>query len=168
MPLPTERLRNEHNALLPNIEELKLVAHDVATAPADELRDALEEAYLFLENKLIPHARAEDQVLYPVIARILGSDKAMIGMTRDHVEVGTLANELGILRVELVDSEPTVEQKREIQSALYGLYALIKHHFAKEEELYLPILDRNLTEEECGRLFEELDAVSTNTRFQVV
>jgi len=28
---------------------------------------------------------------------------------------------------------------------LYGLYAIVKLHFAKEEEVYLPILDQRLT-----------------------
>ena len=169
MTLPTQRLRDEHAGLLPNIECMKQLAHDVITAPADEVRDGLEEAYLFLEHKLIPHARAEDRVLYPVIARMLGSDRAMLGMTRDHVEVGTLSNELGILRVELVDDEePPTETKQEIQRVLYGLYTLIKHHFAKEEELYLPLLDGNLSEEETMKLFQEMERVSRNSRFQIV
>jgi iron-sulfur cluster repair protein YtfE (RIC family) len=169
MTLPTQRLRDEHAGLLPNIESLKQLAHDVVTAPADELRDGLEEAYLFLEHKLIPHARAEDRILYPAIAKVLGSGRAMEGMTREHVEVGTLSNELGILRVELVDDEePATELKHEIQRVLYGLYTLLKYHIAKEEELYLPLLDGNLSEEETTKLFEEMERVSRDSRFQIV
>lgn len=169
MSMPTQKLRNEHAELLPKIENLKTVADDVASAPVDELRDAVEEVYLFLENQLIPHARAEDRVMYPAVCRVLGSPRATEGMTRDHVEVGTLANELGVLRVELVDEEEPPEQlRKEIQRVLYGLHALIKVHFAKEEEIYLPALDRNLSDAEFEKLYEDMEAVSRESRFQVV
>lgn len=169
MTLPTQRLRAEHAELLPKVEALKDLAHDVGVAPIDELRRGLESAYLFLENDLIPHARAEDQVLYPAIARILGSEKAMQGMTQDHVEVGTLANELGVLRVELVDDEEqAAELLREIRRVLYGLYALLKHHFAKEEDIYLPVIDRDATEGEAASLMDAMEAVSRNSRFSVI
>jgi iron-sulfur cluster repair protein YtfE (RIC family) len=168
MALPTRKLREDHAELLPSIERLRALADDIGRCPTDELRDGLEDAYLFLENRLIPHARAEDRVLYPAVARILGSDRATESMTRDHVEVGTLANELGVLRVELVDDDnPPEEFLREARRVLYGLYALLKVHFAKEEELYLPLLDRSLTDEEADRLFGAMDGVSHNSRFQV-
>lgn len=168
MTLPTQKLRDEHAHLLPEIEKLRIVADEIDTAPPDELRDALEGAYLFLENHLIPHARAEDRVLYPAVARVLGSEHATETMTRDHVEVGTLANELGVLRVELVDDEePTRNVRSEARRVLYGLYALVKAHFAKEEEIYLPLLDRTMTAAEFERLYEAMEAVSRDSRFQV-
>jgi iron-sulfur cluster repair protein YtfE (RIC family) len=168
MTLPTQKLRDEHAGLLPDIEKLRRLADELETAPPDDLRVGLEDAYLFLENHLIPHARAEDRILYPEVARLLGSPRATDTMTRDHVEVGTLANELGVLRVELVEEdEPTHEVRNEARRVLYGLYALLKVHFAKEEELYLPVLDRNLTEDEFNRLYESMGAVGRDTRFQV-
>jgi hemerythrin-like domain-containing protein len=169
MALPTQRLRDEHASFLPHVESLKTTAVDMARAPVAELRPALEDAYLFLENHLMPHARAEDQVLYPEVARLLGSEKSTASMTRDHVEIGTLANELGILRVELVDDEePARELLDEIRRVLYGLHALIKAHFAKEEELYLPLIDGNLTEDQAEVLFDAMGAIGKHQRFSVV
>ena len=40
---------------------------------------------------------------------------------------------------------------------LYGLYALVKVHFAKEEEVYLPILDQRLTPEAAQEMFEAME-----------
>lgn len=36
---------------------------------------------------------------------------------------------------------------------LYGLYAVIRLHFAKEEEIYLPLLDANLTPDDAADMF---------------
>jgi len=35
----------------------------------------------------LPHARAEDEVLYPVVEEILGATGATATMSRDHVEI---------------------------------------------------------------------------------
>jgi hemerythrin-like domain-containing protein len=168
MALPTQRIRDEHAALWPRIQQFRQTASQAGDLPSDQLKAAIEEAYLFLENRVIPHARAEDQVLYPVIARIVGSDLATRGMTRDHVEVGTLANELGLLRVELSeDEEPPREVVEEARRILYGLYALIKGHIDKEEEIFLTLVDANISEAETRPIFDRMDAVSKQNRFQV-
>ena len=168
MTLPTQKLRDEHAHLLSGVEELRVVADNIDTTPAEELREALEDAYLFLENHVIPHARAEDRVLYPAVARALGSPHATDTMTRDHVEVGTLANELGVVRMEVVDDqEPPPAVRREARRVLYGLYALVKVHFAKEEEIYLPLLDRTMSAGEFNQLYEAMEAVGRDSRFQV-
>jgi hemerythrin-like domain-containing protein len=166
--LPTRKLRDEHAGLLPDIEMLRRLADDLDTMSPADLRAGLENAYLFLENHLIPHARAEDRILYPEVARLLGGDRATETMTRDHVEVGTLANELGVLRVELVESDaPTRDLLNEARRVLYGLFALLKVHFAKEEEVYLPMIDRSLSEAQFNELYEAMEAVGRSSRFQV-
>lgn len=168
MGLPTQRLRVEHEGFREKVESFRVTAQDVGIAPVDDLRDALEEAYLFLEETLLPHARAEDLVLYPAINRILGYDKATVSMTLDHVEIGTLANEMGLLRLELIDEEqPTAELLQEMRRVLYGLYALIKAHVGKEETLYFPLIDANMTPEEAGRLFDSMESMGHTHRFAV-
>ena len=59
------------------------------------------------------------------------------------------------LRDEHREQLPHVEMLRAL--ALYGLYAIVKVHFAKEEEIYLPILEARLTPEEAARMFEEME-----------
>ena len=39
---------------------------------------------------------------------------------------------------------------------LAGLSALIGHHFGKEEDVLLPVLDRSLSEEQAGELFSSM------------
>ena len=47
---------------------------------------------------------------------------------------------------------------------LYGLYALVKVHFAKEEEVYLPMLDARLAPQEAQKMFRAMEAAAAEAR----
>src|SRR5512142_402351 len=143
-------LREEHRTLLPHIERLRAVADEVGHIDAHALREKLDETYRFLSHDLVPHARAEDEVLYPEVARLLGGPRATATMSRDHVEVVALISELATLRS--FDGEPDGERQNALRRVLYGLYALVRTHFAKEEEIYVPLLDDRLTMDEGSDL----------------
>jgi hemerythrin-like domain-containing protein len=61
----TEALREEHRQLLPYIQRMRELADAVGDAPTETLRQGVEQAHQFLTERLIPHAEAEDRVLYP-------------------------------------------------------------------------------------------------------
>lgn len=149
----TQPLRDEHRELLPNIEMLRSTADLVGAAMTDEVCGLLDEAHEFLVEHLIPHAQAEDRVLYLVVEEAMGAPGATKTMSRDHVAVVRLADELGWLRSQLHGSTVTRDQAMALRRVLYGLHAIVKIHFEKEEELYLPVLDRWLTEAQAGDLF---------------
>ena len=81
-------------------------------------------------------------------------------MSRDHVEVGIYINELVSLRNGLTSEALTTAQIKSLQRVLYGVYGLVKVHFAKEEEVYLPILDQHLTPEAAQEMFEAMGAAA--------
>jgi hypothetical protein len=56
---------------------------------------------------------------------------------------------------------------RELRRVLYGLFALVELHFAKEEEVYLPILDANLTAEQAADLFHKMEAAAGHAQRHV-
>jgi iron-sulfur cluster repair protein YtfE (RIC family) len=115
------------------------VANSIPDASLEQIRDGVKDVYEFLAYHLIPHAQAEDAALYPTVGKVLGSPAATRTMSRDHVEVGRYIEELAELRQEL-----SPQKFKELQRVLYGLYALVKVHFAKEEEVYLPILRKTI------------------------
>lgn len=160
----TQPLQDEHLRFLRYIEALRTTADAVGEAPIERLRVAIEEAYAFLAYDLIPHAYAEDRVLYPFVARALGSPAATATMTRDHTEVGRLIQELATLREYLIEGTPTRAHERDLRRVLYGLYALVKAHFAKEEEVYLPLLETRLTPDQAHALFEEMERAAKEVR----
>jgi iron-sulfur cluster repair protein YtfE (RIC family) len=154
----TQPLRNEHNELYPQIESLRLAGDAINTSLTSSAQNKIEEAYNFLTRQLLPHAQAEDKALYPIVQKALGSEQSTATMSRDHVEVAQLAEELGTLRVHKSQLTITSIQAMALRRVLYGLYALLKLHFAKEEEIYLPLLDSKLTADEAHALFENMEA----------
>lgn len=153
----TQPLRDEHKELFPSVDRIRQVAELIGEASTDEIRDSVEDVYDFLANHLKPHAEAEDAALYPVVQKVLGSPDATKTMSRDHVEVGRYIEELASLKKNLGGATLTAEQIRSLRRVLYGVYALVKVHFAKEEEVYLPILDQRLTPEAAQEMFEAME-----------
>lgn len=157
-------LRDEHQELLPHIEHIRVVADRVGDVSTEMLQHELGEVYHFLSHHLIPHAEAEDRALYPLVAQVLGAPEATATMRRDHVEVGRLTAELAALRTQVGEEELPISVAKELRRVLYGLYALVKVHFAKEEEVYLPLLEARLSAEEAHHLFEDMEAAAKEAK----
>ena len=156
----TQPLRDEHEELFPHVERIRQVAEKIGEAPIAEIRGGVEEVYDFLAHHLKPHAEAEEAALYPVVQKVLGNPDATKTMSRDHVEVGRYIEELAPLRIDLAGTALTAVQVTSLRRVLYGVYALVKVHFAKEEEVYLPILDQRLTPEAAQEMFEAMEAAA--------
>ena len=128
----TEPFRLEHQELLEHIEHLAAAARELPTLSEDE-RELLRTRVLgFLRGTLIPHAHAEEEVLYPEWAGLVGFADAAIPMVHDHEAIVARIDELADTEIADVDK---------LQELLYGLYALISVHFRKEEDLQLPAFD---------------------------
>ena len=134
MTLPTQPFRDEHAALLEHIDHIRQAARDLDRLSVDERQAVLERILAFLRGTLLPHARAEEEVLYPEWSRLIGSPDATAPMIHDHRAI--------VARTEaLAAADPAdLEHLREL---LYGLYALIGVHFRKEEDIQLPAFDAN-------------------------
>jgi iron-sulfur cluster repair protein YtfE (RIC family) len=167
MPSIMQPLREEHQELLPQIERLCAVADLVGDVPTETLQQAVDEVYAFLTQQLIPHAHAEDAALYPLVGKLMGAAQATATMSRDHVEVGRLTEELAAVQLELATGHADDRQAKALRRLLYGLYALIKVHFAKEEEIYLPLLEARLTDDEARELFGAMEHAAHEIKAQL-
>jgi hemerythrin-like domain-containing protein len=157
----TQPLRDEHKELFPQVELLRKAGDAAAEgAVEDELRRLAGDAYDFLAHHLIPHAQAEDQALYPVVQRLMGAPQATATMSRDHQEVGDLTAQLQALLPSLEKAALSMDQVNDLRRVLYGLYSLVKVHFAKEEEIYLPLLDASLSQAEASEMFEKMEVAA--------
>jgi len=163
----TQPLRDEHKELLPQIELLQTVADAIGETPITSLRRSVDEVYAFLAHHLLPHAQAEERALYPIVGRLMGAPEATATMSRDHVEISRLTEELGSLRSHLDDASVDTSQLQALRRVLYGLYAIVKVHFAKEEEVYLPILDARLAAVEASRMFEAMEKAAQEAKSTV-
>jgi iron-sulfur cluster repair protein YtfE (RIC family) len=151
----TQPLRDEHKELIPHIEKILEVANSVPEASLEQIRAGVKDVYEFLAYHLIPHAQAEDAALYPTVQKVLGSPDATKTMSRDHVEVGRYIAELAELQQDI-----SPRNFKSLQRVLYGVYALVKVHFAKEEEVYLPFLEERLSPEEAKAMFAAMESAA--------
>src|SRR5512141_949505 len=90
----TQPLRDEHKELMPHVETLRAAGdaiHEELTS-ADLAR--IDQATTFLTHHLLPHANAEEKALYPVVQKVMGAKEGTATMSRDHMEVERLTNEL--------------------------------------------------------------------------
>ncbi|HWS24211.1 MAG TPA: hemerythrin domain-containing protein [Anaerolineales bacterium] len=167
MTLATQPLRDEHKDLYPHLESLKIAGISVHVSLTQSSLDLIDEAYRFLSFHLLPHAFAEEAALYPMVQKVMGSPLATATMSRDHKEVEKLTMELGELRSKLSVGEIGVNSANELKQLLFGLYVLVKVHFAKEEEVYLPLLDAKLTVIEAQAMYSSMEKAAHQAMNQV-
>jgi len=157
-------VREEHKELRAHIELLRKVADSIGSASTESIREGVGQAHSFLIHELIPHAQAEEQVLYPTVGRLLCALEATETMSRDHLEVIRLTEELESLRLHLFYAPLSESDEQALRRVLYGLYAIIKLHLAKEEEIYLPILEARFPAEEVDGLVEAMKRTDTEAK----
>ena len=134
MTLPTQPFRDEHAELIAHVEHIRQAAGEVARVSPEERQAIVQRILGFFRDTLLPHAAAEEQVLYPEWARLVGSPDAAAPMVQDHEAI--VARIDALAKVDPGDLDT-------LQELLYGLYALIGVHFRKEEEIQLPTFDAN-------------------------
>lgn len=151
----TEPLREEHRELWPRLQEIGRLAAEIDDWPSGS-GERLGRLAEFLRSHLVPHAQAEEAVLYPEYERIQAAPGATATMAADHVEIVRRIEELELLSSQLGSEVPGTDWIERLRGRLYGLDAILALHFAKEEEVLLPALDEKLGEAEAADLFRAM------------
>ncbi len=138
-PLPAAagvpRMLEDHTRLRDLSARMRRAADTLDALDGTELPVAdLRAIAADLRGLLLPHQQAEEQVLYPELARRLGGRDPMGAMTRMHEEIADLATRLGGL-TDTLDAEASPGEAREARRLLYALDAVVALHLAAEEEL---------------------------------
>ncbi|NMM31658.1 MAG: heavy metal translocating P-type ATPase [Cellulomonas sp.] len=125
-------LKVEHDAVLAVVEQIRAVAdtlsvQDCDLTPAHTLLDRLE-------GELVPHERADEAQLVPLVARALGGSDATASMSRTHAEIEHQVSRLRRLLRDVDNDTVQPEDVVELRRLLYGLYGVLRLHNAQEEE----------------------------------
>ena len=148
----TEPLRAEHAHLRPHLDELDTLASDLSWWD-DHLLGRLAASVAFLRDHLLVHAQAEEAALYPAIEHTLDAPGSTATMAADHHEITRRVDQLAAAVDAVSAAEPSAGQVESLKAQLYGLSAILQLHFAKEEDVLLPIIDTHFDENEARDLF---------------
>lgn len=141
---PISPFLDEHIALLTQFGYLMQSA--VAPAARDADRVGLVH---FLRALVLPHARVEEEVLYPALDSVLGTHGyATATLVLDHKAIARLVDDLGALA-----GSPNPEAYRR---KAYALDAVLESHFAKEEQFVLPLLAQRMDPEALRALLQRM------------
>lgn len=152
--LPTDPIREEHRQLQPHLEHIDKAAVLVTGWDEERARRSLPPVVAFLRDDLVPHARVEEEVLYPAIDEITGAQSTAT-MSVDHVVIGERIEVLAASVADALDDWDATKAA-DISRQLAALAAIIGLHFRKEEEVLLPIIDSSMAVEEGHALFERM------------
>ncbi|MEA2581123.1 MAG: hypothetical protein QOE83_2015 [Actinomycetota bacterium] len=131
-----ERFRAEHKEFMPELQRLRQTADRLETLDHDDLLRELEAARWFIVDRLPQHEEEEEAAVYPVVAKLMGGDDPMSSMARAHIEIDHLARVFRSSLEELPPDGPGPEDLMDLRRVLYGLHAVLRLHFAQEEEAY--------------------------------
>ncbi len=110
------------------VEQIRAVADGLPTrnCDLDPVRALLDR----LEGELLPHERADEDELMPLVARALGGP-ATATMSRTHAEIEHQVSRLRRLLDGIDPDHVEPEDVIELRRLLYGLYAVCRLHNAR-------------------------------------
>jgi hypothetical protein len=131
-----ERFRAEHREFAPELQRIRTVADRLGTMSPEETRRELGQVRSFVLERLPEHEEEEEAVVYPVVAEMMGGEDPMGSMARAHLEITHLGRVFDQLLADLPEDGPGAEDLMDLRRVLYGLHAILRLHFAQEEEAY--------------------------------
>jgi soluble P-type ATPase len=131
-----ERFRAEHREFAADLQRIRATADHLSELSDVELREQLAEIRVFVLERLPRHEEEEEADVYPVVARALGGEDPLSSMSRAHLEISHLGRLYQTVVDDLPAGGPTPEDLMDLRRLLYGLHAVLRLHFAQEEEVY--------------------------------
>jgi len=152
----TSRFLDDGAALRERVEQLLATAHELPGLEVSERIDAVERTVSFLAEVLLPHAQAEERVLYPAASRLLHSRDDSAAVRRDRTELRRLIQALAA-------ADPADAGR--LQELLYAMYLLLTGHFQREDAIYLRLVQAQ-PESRLRQLFDRVRTYERRRRFR--
>jgi uncharacterized protein (DUF2249 family)/hemerythrin-like domain-containing protein len=162
-------IRAHHRALADRLDNYTAeVEAGVAELDAARIAELLDGLTGFLSGDLLPHAAGEEKTLYPALDPIIsehGSPTAT--MLVDHEYIGNYARQITETARALrsAGQKTQTDLARTLARQLIQLQGLFDVHLAKEERIYLPLIEQAISTGDqqalLAALHEEAESVAT-------
>jgi iron-sulfur cluster repair protein YtfE (RIC family) len=151
-------LRAEHVVLRREAAHLARLASELSDWSVPDTPDQLQQIRGFLNGRLLPHAQAEEAVMYPMMDKVMGAEQFTITMVADHEAIHRRIDALTTLITTVGQGPPTPAQAEALREHLYALWAIVDLHLDKEESILFDLLDARLTPADARTLTERTQA----------
>ena len=152
-----EVLDHKYRELLVEANSLLTIADSVGISPSDELCDEVRKGISSVANDVTPFFEISQAVIYPMVAEIYGSLNSTDTMNLDIVEIRHLTSELEVMLNSIERTQKiNVFEANRLRSILYGLRTVLSLHISKEKEVFLPLLEKRLSDVEVQNLHTRL------------
>ncbi|KVQ62966.1 heavy metal translocating P-type ATPase [Burkholderia territorii] len=131
-----EQLKREHAALSPLLDQIRDLADRMPQLSRAAIATELAHMIGELDERLLPHERADDRDVYARLAPLLGGEDPLAAMSGAHREIFRMVRSLRQMVADLPRDGTNAVQVQAIQRLLYGLEAIVRLHCAQEEELF--------------------------------
>lgn len=145
----TDAIRSHHRALAETLDNYTAeVESGVGGLGAADLAGLIDGLSEFLTGELIPHAQGEEKTLYPALDPVIrehGSPTATMSVDHEYIGqyVRTIVDTASKLRSAGASDRPALASKlTRLMIQLQGLFSV---HLAKEERVYLPLVEKAIS-----------------------
>jgi hypothetical protein len=145
-----------HQTIKSHVARLPQLAEMIGGTGTAEFEASFEREYAFISEQLVPHMATIERALYGELERLMGGRHSMAPMRQEHATVRRLVDLLGEYRPRVAAGSLSAADAMGLRRVLFRLYSILQVHLA-EEELYLRVLDHNLSDEEKDVLAGAID-----------
>jgi multidrug resistance efflux pump/soluble P-type ATPase len=138
-PMPegaATQLRDEHLKVEMSLERLRQIANALDEAEGGEAIKLIREADRIVQKEIVPHERADEEAVYPLVSGYLHDAHGLGAMSRAHREIMHQARLLARLAEALQPGEVEAYLVRDAQRIVESIESLVHIHNAQEEDIY--------------------------------
>jgi hemerythrin-like domain-containing protein len=123
--------QDHHHGLALALRCRKQALGQIKPMGAAGLRERAKEFAVFYTNNLIPHFRAEEEVLFPLLRSLVPESTGMIDeLLQDHAEIRR--------------AMPQLEAGTGLAKLIFDLGDLLERHIRKEERELFPLFEQHV------------------------
>ncbi len=155
----TAAIRTHHRSLADAIDRFVADIEASAEQGDSSIGVVAEQLATFLTSDLLPHAHGEEQSLYPALDPIIREHGQPTATMRvDHEYISAYARDISQTARALLAAAPgeRAALTRKLDRQALQLQGLFHVHLDKEERVYLPLVEANLTPEQQHTLLTAL------------
>ena len=135
----SHQLAGGHGPLRLLLDDVRGVASTLEDLSPRDALEALRSLCERIRAEVVPHERRDESDIYPNVAATLAGDDPLASMSRAHQEIFHLAALLDRLVTDPVATDLEPADLSEARRLLYALDAVLRLHFAQEEELLVSL-----------------------------